>query len=101
VDEIRRAIDPFGREVVFDFESCLHLAEGKHPWVLDHVDAILATVALPHHWEADPTAGRERFDARHLVLRSRWLRVIVDFNDAPGRVVTAFVLRDDLRRRTT
>lgn len=98
MDEIRRVYDPDGREVVFDFESWLHLAEGKHPWTLDHLDSILATVVLPYYREDDPTAGRERFYARHLLLQSRWLRVIVDYAEDPARVVTAFVLRNDPRR---
>jgi hypothetical protein len=100
VDEIRRVYDPDGREVVFDFESWLHLAEGDHPWTLDHLDSILAAVALPYHREGDPTAGRERFYARHLLLQSRWLRVIVDYAEDPARIVTAMVQLWDPRRRT-
>jgi hypothetical protein len=100
VDEIRRVVDPDGREVVFDFESWLHLAVGDHPWTLDHVDSILAAVTLPRHREDDPTAGRERFYAQHLLLRNRWLRVIVDYTEDPARVVTALVQRWDPHRRS-
>jgi hypothetical protein len=76
----------------------LHLADGKHPWMLDHLDAILAAVALPLHHDDDPLAGRERFYARHPLLRARWLRVIVDYTEDPARVVTAFVRFGDPRR---
>jgi hypothetical protein len=67
--------------------------------VLDHVDAALAAIRLPDHREHDPIAGRERFYARHVVLRSRWLRVIVDFIDIPARVVTVFVQKRNPRAR--
>lgn len=94
-------IDPWGRVVVFDHESWLHIADGTHPWVLDHLDAILATVALPAHHAQDPLAGRERFYARHLLLRRRWLRVIVDYDELPARVVTAFVVSNRPGSRKT
>ncbi len=101
MDEIRRVIDPWGRVVVFDHESWLHLAVGPRAWLLDHLDAVLATIALPHHHDGDPLAGRERFYARHPLLPGRWLRVIVDFTHAPGHVVTVLVQPSDPRRRAT
>jgi hypothetical protein len=52
--------DPDGRTVVFDAGSHLHLAR-RRPWLLDHIDVILATVARPDHREDDPRPGRERF----------------------------------------
>jgi len=52
--------------------------------------AILDTVTRPDLREDDPTPGRERFYRRDLDPR-RWLRVVVDFNESPGFVVTAFV----------
>ena len=98
MDEIRRVIDPDGREVVFGAGAFVHLAR-RRPWLLAHVEAILATVALPHHREHDPIARRERFYARHLLLPDRWLRVIVDYNDVPASVVTAFVDFDNPQER--
>lgn len=91
-------IDPDGREVVFDFETWLHLAD-RRPWLLDHVDAVLAAVAWPHHRAADPTAGRERFYAPHPLLPTRWLRVTVDYEHEPAVVVTAMDDKADPRRR--
>jgi len=90
-------IDPDGRVVVFDAGSHLHLALGRE-WMLDHVETILATVALPDFRVDDPIPGRERFYRRHLAER-RWLRVVVDFNDAPAWVVTATVQSNDPRER--
>jgi hypothetical protein len=81
--------DPNGRVVVFDAGTRQHLALGR-PELLDHVDAILATVANPDHREDDPRPGREQFYRRDLDPK-RWLRVVVDFTEAPGFVVTAFI----------
>ena len=51
-------VDPWGREVVFDYESWLHLAEGEHSG-----DAIANAVALLIHHAHDPLAGREKLAA--------------------------------------
>jgi hypothetical protein len=82
---------------VFDWRCRAHLGR-RRPRLLEHVDAILATVAFPYHHEHDPTGRRERFYARHLLLPDRWLRVIVDFDRSPGRIVTAFIQERDPRR---
>ncbi|MGH2912560.1 MAG: hypothetical protein ACRDJ3_08820 [Solirubrobacteraceae bacterium] len=84
-----------GRAVVFDAGSHLHVALVR-PWLLDHVETILATVSLPDFHVDDPIPGRERFYRRH-IWPKRWLRVVVDFNDHPAWVVTATVRRNDPR----
>lgn len=86
-EQAQRTVDLDGRAVVFDAGSHLHLALGR-PWMLEHVEAILATVALPDHRAEEPIPGRERFYRRHLDGH-RWLRVVVDFSDVPARVVSA------------
>ncbi len=58
--------------------------------MLAHVQAILDAVSRPDVREDDPAPGRERFYRRDLDPR-RWLRVVVDFNESPGFVVTAFI----------
>ncbi len=85
--------DQDGRLVVFDAGSHLHLAR-RRPWLLDHVDVILETVARPDLHVLDPTPGRERFYRQH-VEPSRWLRVVVDFNEEPAWVVTAVMQDND------
>jgi hypothetical protein len=89
--------DPDGRMVAFDAGSHLHLALGR-PWLLDHIDAIMATIELPDVRAQDPIPGRERFYRRH-IAPNRWLRVVVDFNDSPAWVVTATVQSNDPRER--
>lgn len=55
-----------------------------------NVGAILDAIERPDLREDDPAPGRERFYRRDLDP-SRWLRVVVDFNDSSAFVVTAFV----------
>jgi hypothetical protein len=92
-------VDPEGRRVVFDAGSHLHLAQGRRGWLLDHVQMIISTVARPDHREDDPRPGRERFYRQNALDPERWLRVVVDFNDEPGWIVTVLVQDDDPRRR--
>jgi len=81
--------------VVFDAGSSLHLAL-RRPWLLDHIDVILGTVARPDLCALDPIPGRERFYRQH-IEPGRWLRVVVDFNEDPAWVVTAVVQDNDPR----
>ena len=60
----------------------------------ENVVAILGAIARPDLRENDPAPGRERFYRRDLD-RHRWLRVVVDFNDTPAFVVTAFVQNNE------
>lgn len=95
-EPVGRTTDPDGREVVFDQASHRHLQQRR--WeLLDYVDVILAAVALPDHRTLDPEAGRERFYRQSILDRRRWLRVVVDFNEVPGRVVTVLVQTSDPR----
>jgi hypothetical protein len=57
--------------------------------MLTHMSAVLEAVARPDSREDDPAPGRERFFRRDLNAL-RWLRVVVDFTESPGFVVTAF-----------
>lgn len=82
VSVARSVRDPDGRLVAFDAGTELHLSLVR-PELLDHVDAILAVVAHPDHRANDRRAGRERFYRRDLDP-SRWLRVVVDFNEDPA-----------------
>ena len=87
--ERHEATDPDGRLVILDERTMRHL-QGRRPQMLHHVAAILDAVSGPDHREDDPVRGRGRFYRRDLDP-SRWLRVVVDFNESPAFVVTAFV----------
>ena len=58
---------------------------------------ILGTVERPDHRGDDRVAGRERFYRADFPVRGRWLRVVVDFNDEPGWIVTALDQDNDPR----
>ena len=51
--------------------------------------AIMETITHPDERKPDPRSGRERYYGRDRGP-GRWLRVIVDFSDDPGWIVTAF-----------
>jgi hypothetical protein len=89
--------DPDGRLVVFDAGWHLHLAEGRRSWLLDHIDEIVATVARPDYREDDPRPGRERFYRQNVLQPRRWMRVVVDFSEDPGWIVTVLVQDNDPR----
>jgi hypothetical protein len=84
-----QASDPDGRLVVLDERTIEHL-RSRRPQMLRHAEAILDAVSRPDLREDDPAPGRERFYRRDLD-NQRWLRVVVDFNESPAFVVTAFV----------
>jgi hypothetical protein len=82
-------LDPDGRLVILDERTIGHL-QSRRPQMARHAAAILDAVSLPDHREEDPSPGRERFYRRDLDPQ-RWLRVVVDFNESPAFVVTAFI----------
>jgi hypothetical protein len=90
-----QAIDPDGRRVVFDTGSWRHLARRRR-WLLEHIGVIMGAVARPDFRALDATPGRERFYRQH-IEPNRWLRVVVDFSEDPGWVVTAVVQDNDPR----
>lgn len=94
----KRTIDPDGREVIFDARGRGHLKR-RRPHLLGHVDAILGTVSVPDHREDDAFVGRERFYRRNILSPGRWLRVVVDFDELPGWIVTALVQDNDPREK--
>jgi len=59
-----------------------------HGELAPYLDAVLSTVAEPDHREPDERPGRERFFKRD-AGPSRWLMVVVEFDQTPARIVTA------------
>jgi hypothetical protein len=90
----RQVRDPWGRIVVFDLRSRRHLERRSRYVLLDQIEAIIGAVRRPDHHELDLWPERERFYRQHLDGQ-RWLRVVVDFDDEPARIVTAIVQRYD------
>jgi hypothetical protein len=85
---------PDGREVVLLSRVWEEKITRDHPELVDHLDAVIETVARPDNVEPDSRADRSRFYRRD-VGPSRWLLVVVSFEQAPARIITALANRKD------
>jgi hypothetical protein len=88
---IFEVVDPNGRRVRLDEETVTHIT-GSHPEMEPYMADVVEAISSPDVIERDPWPRRERYFRRG-VGPSMWLRVVVDFDEKPPRVVTAFGLR--------
>ena len=66
-----------------------------HPEMAWYLSAVWATVSRPGHVEADPVRRhRVRFYSCGVGL-SKWLQVVVSYEQEPARIITAFAKRKD------
>lgn len=65
-----------------------------HPELVKHLDSVLDVVTAPDIDEADRLTGRRRF-YRRTTTPSRWLMVVVSYEQDPARIITAMALRKD------
>jgi hypothetical protein len=84
-------VDPDGRRVVLTFERWRHIV-ARHPELADLRDAILDAVATPREHHAGHERNEEWFYA-HGQGPTRFVRVVVHFGEASGRITTAFPRR--------
>jgi hypothetical protein len=66
----------------------------EHAELALYQDEIIATVRAPGHRSTDSRHGRERYH-RIGLGPSRWLFAVVNFNETPARIVTAYGNRKD------
>lgn len=85
--------DSEGRTVVLDEEGWAHILH-EHPELAPYREEIMLTVSSPDQRCPDPRPGRERCYRRNLGP-SRWLFVVVQCDETPARVVTAYANRKD------
>ena len=88
---LAHATTPDARRVVLFADTWHeHILDPRagHRELATHLDAVLATVSMPDHREPDPFERRERF-YKEGVGPSRWLMVVVCFEQEPARIVTA------------
>jgi hypothetical protein len=90
---LAQTVDPDGRTVVLDEEGWEHILH-EHAELALYQDEIIATVRAPGHRSTDPRPGRERY-YRIGLGPSRWLFTVVNFNETPARIVTAYGNRKD------
>jgi hypothetical protein len=96
-DVAAETTDPSGRRVVLT----LAVWQGKllrdHPELAPHLSDVLRAVGSPDHVAADPVFGdRQRFYL-HGAGPSRWLLVVVSYEQEPARIISAFGNRKDPR----
>jgi hypothetical protein len=89
--------DPSGRTVVLSERVWERKITRDHPEVRGELEHVLGTVSTPDHVEPDPRAGRQRYYRRR-VGPSKWLLVVVSFEQEPGRIITALAIRKDPKR---
>jgi len=89
--------EPDGRAVALLARIWEQKITHDHPELRDHLEQVLEMVAEPDHAEPDPREGRRRYYRRN-VGPSRWLLVVVSFEQDPGRIVTALAIRKDPKR---
>lgn len=65
-----------------------------HPELSAYLNAVLAAVSRPDHVEPDSLPDRQRFYRRGLGP-SKWLLVVVSYEQEPARIVTALANRKD------
>ena len=87
-------VDPDGREVVLLARIWSRKIALDHPELADHRNAVIETVERPDHIEPDDLPGRTRFYRRN-VGPSRWLMVVVSYEQEPARIITALANRKD------
>lgn len=86
--------DPDGRRVVLlerVWNEKILRGRPELSGVLDHV---LSTVRRPLHSVPDPIAERRRYYQRD-IGPSRWLLVVVSYEQKPARIITALGTRKD------
>ena len=89
--------DPDGREVVLLARIWEDKISRDHPELVDHLEAVMKTVATPDHGESDALPDRTRFYRRG-AGPSRWLMAVVSYEQEPARIITALANRKDPKR---
>lgn len=86
--------DPEGRRVVLLTRIWTLKIGVARPELLALRDDVMLTVRVPDHREDDPRDDRVR-SYRRRVGPSRWLVVVVSYEQEPARIITAFASRKD------
>lgn len=87
--------DPGGVRVVLKDEVWREKIVRDHPEIAEHKADVLRTVSMPDHVAADPIFERRRRYYMRDVGPSRWLLIVVSYEQTPARIVSAFANRRD------
>jgi hypothetical protein len=87
--------DPAGARVVLDGRLWGEKIARDHPEIATHKGDALRAVSAPDHVAPDPaSANRKRFYLRN-AGPSRWLLVVVSYEQTPARIISGFANRKD------
>jgi hypothetical protein len=92
--------DVGGATVVVPAELWREKILRDHPELASHLADVLRAVAAPDHVLADPVYRDRRRYYLHGAGPSRWLLVVVSYEQVPARVISAFGNRKDPRSWT-
>jgi len=86
--------DPNDQEVVLLVRIWEDKIVRDHPALVGHLDGVIDAVAQPDHLEPDTLPNRTRFYRRN-AGPSRWLMVVLSYEQGPARIITALASRKD------
>ena len=89
--------DPEGTPVILPERVWANKVLRDHPEMTSLAGAVLRTVAAPDHVVPDPVRDNRKRYFRQGAGPSRWLLVVVSYEQEPARIVTAFGVRKDPR----
>lgn len=93
--ETSETTDPAGARVVLDDTLWREKIVRDHPEIEPHREDALRAVSTPDHVAPDSSfEDRKRYHTRS-VGPSRWLLVVVSFEQTPARIVSVFANRKD------
>ena len=89
--------DPDGRRIVVSAAVWHKKILRDHPELAPHLADVLRAIGEPDHVTPDPIFdGRRRHYLRN-AGPSRWLLVVLSYDQEPARLITAFANRKDPR----
>lgn len=97
-EPVGEARDPNGVRVVVPAAVWRDKILRDHPELASHLADVLRAIAEPDRVHPDPVyEGRRRHYLRGAGPSSRWLLVVVSYEQEPARVISAFGNRKDPR----
>ena len=87
--------DSDGARVILKEEIWHKKIVRDHPEIAEYRADVLRAVSAPNHVAPDPIFEMRRRYYAHGVGPSRWLLVVVSYEQTPARIVSAFANRKD------
>ena len=88
-------LDPDGNRVVVPVAVWFGKVLRDHSELAPHLATVLRAISAPDHVIPDPTSDRRRHHYLRKVGPSRWLLVVISYEQEPARLVTAYPNRKD------